>query len=120
MTARKLGVSLLVSTLLTGVLWKPTANLFASWRAYRQAEPVTQYVWHLAGAMRRFSEVHQRSPENLDEVALFEPYEDFSTLRPFPHQFYASGPTRFYLRVNARYHFIIDEAFRPERSQDYR
>ena len=85
-----------------------------AWRCdYREAEALVGTIWPMASEMQRFYEERAKSPESLDELALFTPSSDRAAVRRFPHEFHSTGPRRFFLRVNSRFAFVIDEHFTP-------
>ncbi|MES2568904.1 MAG: hypothetical protein V4710_02485 [Verrucomicrobiota bacterium] len=99
------------------VVWVPVTRWFAWRHAYGQAEPLVQTVWPMAHEMKRFLDERGRPPNSLDELARFSPDLDFSSLHAYPHEFSSSGAKRFFLRVNNRFAFAIDEQFTPAWSQ---
>jgi hypothetical protein len=92
---------------------RPVSRMFTWQRDYGQAEPLVQTIWPMAAEMQRFSGEHGRSPASLDELAAFSPSFDFAAVRRFPHEFHSTGDRRFFLRVNSRFAFVIDERFNP-------
>lgn len=117
MKTRTIGALLLVGVLFASVAWVPVTRWFAWRRDYGQAEPLVQTVWPMAQQMKRFLDERGRPPKSLDELARFSPDHSFSSLRAYPHEFSSSGPRRFFLRVNNRFAFAIDEQFTPTWSQ---
>ena len=108
---------LLLGSLLTAAVGVPGSRALGGRRDYGQAEPLVQSIWPMAEEMQRFSQQHGRPPASLDEIARFSPDHDVSALRAFPHEFSSTGPRRFFLRVNRRFAFTIDEGFKPSWSQ---
>ena len=93
-------------------------RFFSESREYGEAEPLVQVIWPMADEMKRFAEERGHPPKSLDEIAGFSPDHDFSALRGYPHEFSTSGPRRFFLRVNKRIAFIVDENYNPAWYQD--
>lgn len=112
MKTRTHGVLLVAALVVIGA-WVPVSRLEGWRRDYGQAEPLVEIVWPLAYEMKRFSEQRDRAPNSLDEISGFSPEYDFSMLRSYPHEFSATGPRRFFLRVNSRFAFVIDEHYSP-------
>lgn len=94
------------------------SKLVTSSHEYGEAEPLVQVIWPMADEMKRFAEVRGHPPKSLDEIAGFSRDHDFSALRGYPHEFSTSGPRRFFLRVNKRCAFIVDENYNPAWYQD--
>jgi hypothetical protein len=110
--------------LLTASLLVALALVFASalmsfidWtrriRDYSQAEPLVQTIWPMANEMKRFHDDHGRSPNSLDEIDSYSSAYDFSALRVYSHEFAPTSSRRFFLRVNRRFAFAIDDRFIP-------
>ena len=104
---------LLLVVVVVIVTWVPVTRSLAWRRDYGQAEPLVQTVWPMADEMKRFSEERGRLPNSLDELAAFSPDHDFTSLHSYPHEYRTTGPRRFFLRVNSRFAFVIDEHFTP-------
>ena len=113
MKNRTKGVLLLVAVVFGIVAWLVVSPFWAWRRDYGEAEPLVEVIWPMAGEMKRFSEERGQPPNSLDEIARFSPDHDFSALRRYPHEFSTTGSRRFFLRVNSRFAFIIDEQFMP-------
>lgn len=108
-------VALLLVALVFGVVvWLVVWPYWAWRRDYGEAEPLVQVIWPMAGEMRRFSDERGEPPNNLEEIARFASYLDLSALRYYPHEFSTTGSRRFFLRVNSRFAFVIDEQFKPD------
>jgi len=86
----------------------------SAWRRdYAQAESLVEIIWPMAFEMKRFSDERGRPPNSLDELAAFSPDHNFSSLRHYPHDFHTIGQRLFFLRVNRRFAFVVDEQFKP-------
>jgi hypothetical protein len=110
---RRTSAVLLLVVVIVIVAWVPVTRSLAWRRDYGQAEPLVQTVWPMAYEMKRFSEERGRPPNSLDELAAFSPDRDFTSFRSYPHEYHTMGPRRFFLRVNSRFAFVIDEHFTP-------
>ena len=113
MKSRSKCVLLLVAVFLGIVAWLALSPSLAWRRDYGEAEPLVEVIWPMASEMKRFSDERGQPPNSLDEIARFAPDHDFSALRRYPHEFNTTGPRRFFLRVNSRFAFVIDEQFTP-------
>lgn len=112
-TVQTFGAPILLGGLLAAASWEPVTQWFAWRHDYGEAEPLVQSVWPMAQEIRRFVDEYGRPPTSFDELARFSPDHDFSPLRTYPHEFSSSGPRWFFLRVNSRFSFVIDEGFSP-------
>ena len=100
------------------ILIGPPAYRQVAWiHAYGEAEPLVEVIWPMAYEMKRFSEEHGRPPGGLEEITRYAPGGNFSRLNAYPHEFTPNGPRRFFLRVNSRFAFVIDDQFTPAWSQ---
>ncbi len=117
MKNRTKGVLLLVDVFFGLVAWLAVSPWLAWRHDYGEAEPLVEVIWPMASEMKRFSDERGQPPNSLDEIARFAPDHDFSALHRYRHEFSTTGPRRFFLRVNSRFAFVIDEQFTPAWSQ---
>lgn len=110
---RKTAAILLAGGLVALFAWVPVTRSLAWRRDYVKAESLVQTIWPMAREMQRFSEERGRPPDGLDELAAFLPDDDLKPLRDYPSEFHLIGPRRFFLRVNSRFAFVIDDQFTP-------
>lgn len=110
-TRTKVGL-LLVAVFLLVASYR-VSQLFAFRRDFREAELMAEVIWPVAREMKRFANERGRPPNSLDEIAAFAPDHDVAALRRYQYEFSTTGTQRFFLRVNSRYAFAIDEHYTP-------
>ena len=113
MKNRTKGALLLIAVVFGVVAWLVVWPYWAWRRDYGEAEPLVEVIWPMAREMQRFSDERGEPPSSLDDMARFSPDRDLSALRHYPHEFSTIGSRRFFLRVNSRFAFVIDEQFTP-------
>ena len=62
----------------------------------------------LIGDLLSGASLLMENPASADGIARIT-----SALRRYPHEFSPTGPRRFFLRVNSRFAFVIDEQYTP-------
>lgn len=88
-------------------------------RDYREAESLVQLIWPLAREMKNYVSEQGELPSSIEELTRFSRRDgsldeyDFSFLSNYDHHFPASGERLFFLRVNDRYAFAVDDHYRP-------
>lgn len=85
-----------------------------SWREdYGEAEPLVQTIWPMAQSMKAYEEKFGRGPVSLDDLVAFDPELSVSDLTPYDVTLNPEGRQRFFVRVNRRFAFEIDDRFQP-------
>jgi hypothetical protein len=85
------------------------------WRAlsrtkdYSEAEPLIQTIWPMRAVLHDFGKQYGRGPASLGEFRSFAPDFDASPLAPYELTFAPLGKQRFFVQVNRRFAFQIDD-----------
>ena len=102
-----LSLVVLLLALIGPVVWR-----WMSWqRDYGEAERLVETIRLMVPALRDFEKEFGRGPVDLAELTSFDRELNLSALTPYQFTLNQKGEQRFFVRVNERFSFGIDDRF---------